>query len=214
MRSRKWWLAVIAAAVVIGGVVLAVNLTGEAGDDQLAATEPSASPSAPEPSDQPSASPSAAPSEPGDGPAPQSGGEPAFWATADDDAVAAVEGYLEASQALLAEPSGSFDPVAAVSVGSALGAAEAQALEFQDLQARISGRSQIVAMAVTDRSLDADPATVVITACLDDSEVTVYTLENPDGTATARRNQEIFTVVYDGSTWKVSERTFAAEPNC
>ncbi len=134
--------------------------------------------------------------------------------TAGQDAQAAVRGYLSASQALLADPNGSFDPLRAVAVGSALGAAEAQTYEYQDMDARIKGGSRIDWLTVTATDAAATPPSVTVTACLDDSGVTVFTPEHPRGITSTLRNQMIFTVFYDGGVWKVSDLTFADQPSC
>lgn len=141
-------------------------------------------------------------------------GDPADAAASVAGALAAVDGFLTTSQQLLAAPDGSLDAVAVFATGSALGAIRAQADEFLDLDARIEGQSKVVNSSADESALAADPPTVTVSVCLDDSGVVVFTPENPDGVASTNRTLTRYTVVYDGQTWKVTQTSYPDDPDC
>lgn len=127
---------------------------------------------------------------------------------------AAIDGYLASSVALLGKPTDPLDPVAVYAAGEALSEIENQAQQFDAEGTRLSGASRIDGASVTASDLAANPATVTITACVDDTGITVYTPDQPNGVKGTQRSRTIFVVAYADQQWKVVSRSFADDAAC
>lgn len=207
-HARGRWTAASASCLLLGAGLL------------TACSEDGGSGSVAEPSSRPTAS--AAPQDPGDG------ASAATTTPAEDltpievapqvrrQARNGVADYVTSVSDALADPEAvdgaalSTDPQ---------GTAHAQMLslanEYAENGWRVEGRPRVVDVEVVDRT--ADPATLKVAVCIDNSTVTVLDSNgDPAGLPGNRtdRSLNLLTLVPDGDDWVVREQTFPDDPSC
>lgn len=216
-RSRRYLFAIAIAVVVIGAGATAVWLlrppasTPTASTPTASVAEPAETPVSEGDEDPPATEPLRL-----DPP-------PRAPLTADEDAEIArvskaAEQLVEATNEIGTRADGSAVGADAVATGFVLGELQAAARERFDLRYRQVGEARVTEVTTSRVHLDAKPARMTVTVCVDMSEVDVLdeagnsfkkSLYDP-----GRPVKHVYGAVFDDGAWKLSSHDIPDDQNC
>lgn len=206
-RPGAWLLA---GAVALASVGLSLGLIAATGP--TAADAPgSAAPTEPRPQPDDTAVPSPRPTPPPTAEAPAE----VLTPTA---AGGALADFLDEVAEVVADPADGIADLDDFATGAILAELENDQLELADNGWTRSGRESVVSLEVTATDPDATPPTAIVEACIDSKNVVLLDAAGKPivsgMTPKQKRSINIYTLVLEGGTWLVADRTFPDEAAC
>lgn len=157
------------------------------------------------------------------GPDPVIGHEPSMPTTARmpgdvDDAVEALERFLEIIDHELQVVDGDLGDAGEIATGEALGELDAAVQEYSVNEWRQTGSSRLARSRTLATAPGDPPRSIRVEACIEFSDVEV--VDQSGRSVTTRpanqpsRMPHIYTIVLSGNTWKVARHTFPNAATC
>lgn len=212
---RRSWRLPVTIAAVLGASALTIGAIFAAGAGE--SRETTADSASPRPAATPdaTASPSPTPT-PTPTPSPSPDAVPAEGQLTPDVAAQAVQSLLGAVATQATDPTTAVDALSVHATGAILAEIGADTDELKANGWTRVGTAKVDGVRVLELNEAATPKTATVEACVDSTDVRLLDMAGeaigvPNATP---RSLNIYSLVSDGDTWRVTARTFAANPAC